>query len=354
MVQQIWKDKGIPDGTINKDVTSEFAKRLWGGVTEGYGKPAKLFNEGKIDYTTPNFKMLTELQKNVWQFSSAKNYTQMRQISNALIGDNSKLRSFNEFKAAAGIINDAHTKQYLKTEYNLAVNGAQMAAKWVDIEEQADTLPYLQFDAVLDRQTTELCAGLDGTILPIHHPFWNTYYPPNHWNCRSTVRQLATGVVTPHDQIPSADIPPMFQTNLAKHELIYPKGSSYFIDKPENINGINALRNELRELAYKRVEGKIIKVEGIGEVHITRRGIRKCLTQNTASEFYNFKNNLVPLSISILENLHNIHLEDNLNDQSLKVWKANIKGLKYFKVVIKQEVHDGKIINALYSITGGK
>lgn len=33
MVQQIWNDKAMPQGLINKEVTTEFAKQLWQGVS---------------------------------------------------------------------------------------------------------------------------------------------------------------------------------------------------------------------------------------------------------------------------------------------------------------------------------
>jgi len=235
MLQQVWKDKGMPEGLINKEVTSQFAKRLWSGVTEGYGNAAKQFNEGKLDWETPDFNKLAALQKNTWQFSAAKNYAQMKELSNALIGEDGKLRTYNQFKEVAYSINDKHVNQWLKAEYELAVAGGQMAGKWVDIEKNIDTLPLLEFDAVMDSRTTPICSPLNGTILPVNDPFWSKYYPPNHWGCRSTVRQRAGGVVTPHHQLPHADIPPMFQTNLAKSGLIFPPGHAYFKDLPKEV-----------------------------------------------------------------------------------------------------------------------
>lgn len=123
--------------------------------------------------------------------------------------DGVKLREFAAFKEAAINITTDHMG-WLKTEYNTAVSGGQMAAKWVDIEKNKDILPLLQFDAVMDGQTTELCSGLNGVIRPVDDPFWNTYYPPNHFNCRSTVRQLRSGAVTDLNEIEYPEIPAMF------------------------------------------------------------------------------------------------------------------------------------------------
>lgn len=229
LILQVWAEKGMPEGYINKSVVAAFAGKLWKGVENGYG-----INFGSVDYDTPDFNMLKSLQENVWHFSAAKNYTQLRELSNALIGPDGKLRTFSEFKTEAYKINDRHVKQYLKAEYELAVAGGQMCSKWVDITSNADTFPLLEYDAVLDKQTTELCTGLNGTLLPIDHSFWKTYYPPNHFNCRSTVRQKGSGKVT--QRIPSADIPDMFKTNLAAEGLIYPKGHPYFIDNPREVS----------------------------------------------------------------------------------------------------------------------
>ena len=225
-----------------------------------------------------------------------------------------------------------------------------MAGKWQGFDEDA----MLQFDAVRDGRTTELCARLHGTTLPKSHSFWKTYYPPNHFNCRSTVRQVYGRAATKENDVPSADIPKMFQTNLGDDGLIFPENHAYFIGLPDNVNTTTALRTSMRELANKRVVGKIIAVNDIGDVHITKSGIRKCLTQSTPPEFYDKKNLLIPFANSLLENAYDIKLSANKYNPLLKVWHTKVKGLAYFRLVIKEEVHDGTIINVLYSITAKK
>lgn len=106
-----------------------------------------------------------------------------------------------------------------------------MAGKWQGFDEAA----MLQFDAVKDGRTTELCARLHGTILPKSHSFWKTYYLPNHFNCRSTVRQVYGKAATKENDVPNADIPKMFQTNLGDDGLIFPENHAYFKDLPKEI-----------------------------------------------------------------------------------------------------------------------
>lgn len=51
--------------------------------------------------------------------------------------------------------------------------------------------PYWQYDALLDNRTTDTCKSLDGTVMPADGTFWSIYYPPNHFNCRSSVITLS-------------------------------------------------------------------------------------------------------------------------------------------------------------------
>lgn len=229
MIQQIYHLQGT-DGNINDVITRFFADKLWTAVVKGFGSDIP-----EVDFESDDYEMLNALRKNVWQFSSAKNYQQLRALSNALIGDDGQLRSFEQFRDAAKAINEKFMKTWLRTEYDLAVAGGQMASKWVNIQKNASTLPLLRFEAIIDAQTTELCASLDGTMLPVGHPFWSRFYPPNHFNCRSTVSQHASGTVTPETSIPSADIPRMFQTNLGQNGLIFPQDHPYFIGLPDEV-----------------------------------------------------------------------------------------------------------------------
>jgi SPP1 gp7 family putative phage head morphogenesis protein len=229
MVQRIWKEKGMPD-TIDKAVAEAFFKELWGGVTDGFEV------DEDIDYETADSDMLDNLKNNVYQFSAAKNYQQLKSLTEALVDENGIVRSFSQFKKAAFTINDEHVNQWLKVEYNTAIASGQMASKWVGIEANKRVLPFLSYDAVIDGNTSDICLDFNGIVRPVDDAFWDEFYPPNHYGCRSTVRQLSDGTSTNIDNLAIPEkIPDMFKVNLAKRGLAFPKGHPYFIGTPQDV-----------------------------------------------------------------------------------------------------------------------
>jgi SPP1 gp7 family putative phage head morphogenesis protein len=246
MVMNIWKAKGMPS-QIDADVTQYYASQLMKGVSQGYGESLMT-----VDFETPDFLMLRKLEENVFHFSAAKNFTQLRQLSQALLNEKGQLRTYNEFKEAAHEINQDHVGRWLKAEYEQAVGASQMAATWTKIKEDEKELPLLKFDAVNDDRTTPVCHDLDGVTRPINDTFWQIYYPPNHWGCRSDVQQLANGKITPTENIITPEkMPTIFKTNLAANGLVFPEGHPYYIGNS----------SQVREQAMKVMKGKDIKPE---------------------------------------------------------------------------------------------
>lgn len=150
------------------------------------------------------------------------------------------------------------------TEYNMAVTGAQMSGKWQNIQAQKHIFPLLQFVAVMDGHTTDLCRHLNGIILPVDHPFWQTWYPPNHWGERATVKQLKSGEVTPDDQIVYPEkIQEMFKVNLGERGLIFPPDHPYYTDVPAHvINNATLYMPEAEQyvIRYKAEDGTELAV----------------------------------------------------------------------------------------------
>ena len=115
------------------------AKKLTEAVTQGYGKQLP-----EVDYDTPDHNMLTNLQKNIWRFSSAKNNVMLADMNAQLTDPAGKLRSFKDFERQVQKINTQYNLHWLKTEYTAAVNGSNMASRWADIEGSKEASPLLQ------------------------------------------------------------------------------------------------------------------------------------------------------------------------------------------------------------------
>lgn len=227
LVKYIYETKGM-GFRVDVNMVRHYAEHFWEGIKQGYGKDITEVVTDSVDH-----RMLSALRKNVWQFSAAKNYSQLRALSNALIGSDGKVLSFSAFKKAAYEINNEHVGPWLKAEYDLSIGGSQMAAKWAAIQE--NNVPILEFDAVMDRKTTETCRSLNGVRKATNDPFWNIYYPPNHYYERSTVREVYSGAITPSSSIDYPTIPDMFKVNLGKEGLAFPPGHPYFKDLPEQV-----------------------------------------------------------------------------------------------------------------------
>ncbi len=50
-----------------------------------------------------------------------------------------------------------------------------------------DITKFWEYVAIEDDRTSEICLALNGVCLPPDDDFWSINYPPNHYNCRSTV-----------------------------------------------------------------------------------------------------------------------------------------------------------------------
>ncbi|EKE79712.1 phage minor head protein [Idiomarina xiamenensis] len=83
------------------------------------------------------------------------------------------------------------TASRLETIFRTNLQSAYAKGQWQNIQETKDSFPYLMYDAVDDSRTRPEHAQWDGLVLPADHPFWETHYPPNGYNCRCGVIQLS-------------------------------------------------------------------------------------------------------------------------------------------------------------------
>lgn len=79
----------------------------------------------------------------------------------------------------------------LRVIFDVNLRTAYAAGRWDQIQRTKSLRPYLRYVAVDDIRTRPQHAAWHNTILPVDHPWWQTHYPPNGWNCRCIPRQLS-------------------------------------------------------------------------------------------------------------------------------------------------------------------
>jgi SPP1 gp7 family putative phage head morphogenesis protein len=204
--------------------------KLERGLFQGFG--------GKLDdfvLRSPNWRMLSDLRLNIYEFSAAKTFQEVLDIQSAIVDPDGFIRPFAEFRETADQMWDMYNVTHLETEYNTAINQSLSAREWSDLEESG--AKKLMYQTQNDPNVREEHAALDGLVYPINDPFWNTYMPLNGWNCRCFVVEAFDEPVSPkltraeRAEI-NTQVPPLFRVNPGKDRLIYDKEKHPYFDVP--------------------------------------------------------------------------------------------------------------------------
>ena len=129
------------------------------------------------------------LENNAFVFSGFKTFHALREVGLSLTNPDGSIKPFERFLNDVKTINDRYNHNYLRAEYNQAVAASQMAVRWHEFEKNGNDY-YLQYRTAADSHVREEHAILHNTTLPIDDPFWNSFLPPNGWNCRCTAVQV--------------------------------------------------------------------------------------------------------------------------------------------------------------------
>lgn len=134
-------------------------------------------------------KMRERLTRSNYIFSGIKTFHELNEAFPSMLDENGNKKPFERFLNDVQKINDTYNANYLHAEYNFVQASATMAAKWEQFSEDGDRYN-LQYRTAKDDKVRPEHAALDGVTLPMSDSFWETYYPPNGWNCRCTVVQV--------------------------------------------------------------------------------------------------------------------------------------------------------------------
>lgn len=183
--------------------------------------------------------MRQRLTRSNYIFSGLKTFHELNEAFPSLLDENGNKKTFERFLNDVRKIDETYNGNYLRAEYNFVQASAEMAAKWEGFMEDGDHY-YLQYRTQHDDKVRPEHASLDRVTLPPSDSFWESYYPPNGWNCRCTVVQVLKRKYepTPHDEAMSlgeealqTDKKGIFRFNSGKEQKTFPDYNPYTIKR---------------------------------------------------------------------------------------------------------------------------
>lgn len=216
MLKRLFKTKQ-PD-SVSPDIWEHEFNQLSEALTDGYGKTG-------VQWGGKDWAFFQNLKYNTAVFDAFKCNREIKDVHKLLYREDGTAKTWEEFRRDAMRVCEKYNRRWLQTEFNRAHAAAKAARKWHDYERNADLYPNLRYIAVQDERTRISHAELHGYVIPIDHPFWNEYYPPNDWNCRCSVQPTDDPVRLPLSIPP---IPEMFRTNTGKTARIFDTSHPYY------------------------------------------------------------------------------------------------------------------------------
>lgn len=216
MLKRLFKTKRPTD--IAPEVWEHEFLQMSDALADGYGKTG-------VEWGGTDWAFFQNLRYNTAVFDAFKCNREIKDIHKLLMNDDGTAKTWEEFRRDAMRVCEQYNQRWLQTEFNQAHAAAKAARRWQDCERNADLYPNLRYIAVQDERTRESHAALHGCVIPIGHPFWDKYYPPNGWNCRCSVQPTDDPVRMPPG-VPV--VPEMFQANAGKTAQIFDLSHPYY------------------------------------------------------------------------------------------------------------------------------
>lgn len=204
---------------------------------------------GKLPLTSSEFyKLAEEYRSQAFTISGYSKIQVLRRFHDELltaIEEGTTLDSFRsrmndwlEHRGYEGI-----TSYQADNIFRTNVQTAYQVGHWKQMTapETLRLRPYWQYDAVQDKRTRPSHLAMNGRVFRADDPIWDTWYPPNGFRCRCTVRTLSErqvielGLEVNTEPPVSAQVnghhvnilpDPKFSNNAAKHAY-NPDVSSY-------------------------------------------------------------------------------------------------------------------------------
>lgn len=326
-IRELYEDEAKREEIINKNLFEVTYKTLNTAISE------ELLKTDDTDF-------IREFRHNTAVFSAFKNHLQTREMVDLLIDEKGRLRSFYEFRKLALKVSVKYNENWLRTEYNQAVRTARLAANLKEWEKHLHLYPNLEYIETTAAEPDELHLTYVGTVLPFHHPWWETHMPPSRWGCQCSVRNSRKEVT----KVPEGDYnTPGFDNNPAKTaQIIELEKTPYYNNTEEEMRGLverDAERIRKEILREKRAEAtkegrknlgsKVTNKDGaLEDIEFTVKGIKEAV--NNPSDNYEAKLDAVKDIKKLIRDGKYSGFEENKKKEA----KPGIAGYHYIKTII--------------------
>lgn len=163
-------------------------------------------------------------------FSVFRAHRMGRDMAAQMVDKEGNLKSFDQFRKDVEKIADHHIRQWLRTEYDMAVSRAHLAADWATYEKDQDIMPNLRWveSTAITPEATH--RSFWGMVRPVDDAFWAAHHPGDHWGCQCSLEQT-DDPVTPLTEAQERKAPkpsPGLEENPGKTKRIFSDRSPYF------------------------------------------------------------------------------------------------------------------------------
>lgn len=222
IINEIYDGK-IKAGDLDEGLFKHQLEHFLSALKSGTGQ-----DFSTIKYDEPDNAILEHIRNNVYLFSGAKNYQELRAMTDLLLDTDGNKKSKAAFTKDLLTLHDTYDKRFASAEYDHSEVSGQAYSMWQNAQKQKKDLPYLRFNAVMDAATTKICTDRNGITKHVDDQWWDDNMIPLHWGERSTVDQVAEGTVTDTTDMELPEVKPMFKNNVGKTGIVFPKSHPYF------------------------------------------------------------------------------------------------------------------------------
>nr|DAK53717.1 MAG TPA: minor capsid component [Caudoviricetes sp.] len=171
------------------DISNDIEPTAWREVLRIMNSGAVQGLSESINPPTHEEGFLRSIRHSNEVFSVFKTHAMGTKMAERLIGEDGKLRSFEEWRKAVAPIARHQVGSWLRTEYDTAVIRAHQAADWLEFEANKDIFPNLQWmpTTSVSPESSHQVFWSKPVILPVDDPFWQEHRPGDRWNCKCSL-----------------------------------------------------------------------------------------------------------------------------------------------------------------------